>query len=452
MSRIVLFTAFWCTAAVVFAQKKYTVETYIDEFKHIAMEEMDKTGIPASITLAQGILESGYGNSELALKSNNHFGIKCHTEWSGKKTYYDDDRRGECFRVYRDPEDSYRDHSEFLVTRSRYEFLFDYSSTEYKKWAHGLKKAGYATNPKYGHLLVKLIEDHQLYLYDRPGRDMIARNGHGDRNDHHEVNSRSDYKPHENKVQTASAVEGTNIEPIFSYNGIRTVVAGKYDDIRTIAERHYMPVKRLMKYNDLKAAQALYEGQYVYLQPKRGRTEKKYHIVKGDDSMWSISQQHGVKLFKLQSRNQLAEHEEPAVGETVFLNKKAGKKPALRENKPGYDHSKDEVVFEMADADEDVRELVLETESSEHQVVVRQQEANGAMQEEAAAAGSGSATQAVSAVSDALYAGRKVHTVKKGDTLYSISKLYAISLEELKSWNKLADNLISIDQKLIVSD
>lgn len=147
---------------------------YIDRFKDIAMREMDKYGIPASITLAQGLLESGNGNSTLAREANNHFGIKCNTDWKGERTYHDDDAKDECFRVYNNPEESYRDHSEFLL-RKRYSFLFELDRNDYKGWAHGLKQAGYATNPKYPDLLINLIERYGLDQYDRK-EPVLAKN------------------------------------------------------------------------------------------------------------------------------------------------------------------------------------------------------------------------------------------------------------------------------------
>ena len=145
------------------------VEAYIKKYKGVAIREMKKHGIPASITLAQGILESGSGKSYLAKEANNHFGIKCHEDWKGKRIYHDDDEKNECFRSYKDPDESFRDHSEFLTTRSRYAFLFEESPTDYKAWAKGLKKAGYATNRKYPQLLIDLIEKYELHKYDLEG-------------------------------------------------------------------------------------------------------------------------------------------------------------------------------------------------------------------------------------------------------------------------------------------
>ena len=142
------------------------VELYVNTYAEVAQQEMKSYDIPASITLAQGILESGMGNSRLAIQANNHFGIKCHKEWKGKRIYHDDDKKGECFRAYNDPRTSYRDHSLFLTRRSRYDFLFDYKKNDYKSWAKGLKKAGYATDPKYPYKLISLIERYRLDRYD----------------------------------------------------------------------------------------------------------------------------------------------------------------------------------------------------------------------------------------------------------------------------------------------
>jgi len=143
-------------------------ESYIEEYAQLAVAEMNRSGIPASITLAQGILESGNGQSELARKSNNHFGIKCHSDWKGAKVYYDDDAKGECFRKYNKPQHSFEDHTDFLVRYSRYDFLFDLEPTDYKGWAKGLKKAGYATAPEYADRLIKIIEDEMLYRCINP--------------------------------------------------------------------------------------------------------------------------------------------------------------------------------------------------------------------------------------------------------------------------------------------
>ena len=463
MTKLMMLVCFLGMALQSSAQK-YTVEGYIDQFKYIAIEEMDESGIPASITLAQGILESRYGNSELTVASNNHFGIKCHDGWTGKRYYHDDDRKHECFRVYKDPAQSFRDHTDFLTTRSRYDFLFDYSSTDYKKWAHGLRQAGYATNPKYGSLLVDLIERHQLYLYDRPSRGAVANNAHRGRNNHQEVSTNSDYHMHDNTVHMHNSVDAGGQEAIFSYNRIRAVVAGKYDDIRLIADRHRIQAKRLMKYNDMAPGTGIVEGQLIYLQPKRGKTESRLHIVRADQDLWEISQRHGVKLYKLRQRNLLADHEEPVAGETIYLNRKADKKPAVRKFIPIQKQSNDEVIFETADLDEGVVEVIDHQKEREVVKVVVDQEINDEApatqiqqdEEEAKIIVKEDLTENEDAKIEQLAkpeirtSTQKFHTVKKGDTLYSVSKLYTVSIEDIKSWNKLPSNIISIDQQLIV--
>ncbi|MBQ4915804.1 glucosaminidase domain-containing protein [Maribacter sp. MMG018] len=194
-----------------------TVSEYIDTFSEIAQLEMETYGIPASITLAQGLLESGYGKGELALKTNNHFGIKCHTGWEGDYDFHDDDAKGECFRKYNHPMYSFRDHSLFLTTRSRYAFLFDYRVTDYKKWAHGLRKAGYATDKKYPQKLIYLIEKYQLYKYDKGGAKIA-------------------YQKSPSKNTEAHAVH----------------IVKKGDTLYSLSKRYYVSVDELMRMNNLR--------------------------------------------------------------------------------------------------------------------------------------------------------------------------------------------------------
>lgn len=201
---------------------KFRIESipeYIDTFSEIAQLEMKAYGIPASITLAQGLLESGYGKGELALKTNNHFGIKCHKGWQGDYDFHDDDEKGECFRKYNHPMYSFRDHSTFLTTRSRYAFLFNYRNTDYKKWAHGLRKAGYATDKKYPQKLIYLIEKHQLYKYDRK----IARAGY--RND------------------TVVVAEADVVH-----------IVSRGDTLYSLSRKYYISVDELMQMNNLRGA------------------------------------------------------------------------------------------------------------------------------------------------------------------------------------------------------
>lgn len=200
----------------------YTIDDiphYIVTFSEIAQREMQEYGIPASITLAQGLLESGYGKGELALKTNNHFGIKCHTGWQGDYDFHDDDAKGECFRKYNHPMYSYRDHSIFLSTRSRYAFLFDYKTTDYKNWAKGLRKAGYATDKKYPQKLIYLIEKHQLNKFDS-------------------VVSKTVYENNKPKISETNS----------------THIVKKGDTLYSLSRRYYVSVDELMKLNKLKNA------------------------------------------------------------------------------------------------------------------------------------------------------------------------------------------------------
>ncbi|WP_431293454.1 glucosaminidase domain-containing protein [Pedobacter sp. P26] len=222
--------------------KSYNTLSYIDEFKGVAIEEMNSAGIPASITLAQGILESGSGNSDLAKYANNHFGIKCTSEWKGKNYFRDDDQKNDCFRVYKDARESFRDHSEFLK-RKRYSFLFQLDKNDYKSWAQGLKTAGYATNPKYPDLLINTIEKYQLYQYDQPEseKQKIAREDRV----FTEINQNI---PQEKAKFTPVETPPAGAKPILA-DGTYTVVKG--DTLYNIAKRFNLTVDQLKMLNEM---------------------------------------------------------------------------------------------------------------------------------------------------------------------------------------------------------
>lgn len=269
-------------------------EAYIEKYKNVAIREMKLYGIPASITLAQGILESGAGKSTLAVKANNHFGIKCHTGWEGKRVYHDDDKKNECFRKYKNADESFRDHSLFLKNRSRYAFLFEESPTDYKAWAKGLKKAGYATNPKYPSLLIGLIERYELHKYDLEGYNA---------------------KPHGEERQIAVAL--INV----STNGVKYVEVGDGEDMESIATKTEVKLRKLLKYNDLRWDSKVEKGERLYTQPKKRRASRdfKFHKVEEGEDMHSISQKFGIKLKHLYKRNDMKVGEQPKVGTTIFL-------------------------------------------------------------------------------------------------------------------------------------
>lgn len=267
---------------------------YIDQYSDMAVQEMKKYKIPASITLAQGLLESGAGQSRLAKQGNNHFGIKCGGDWKGPSMRAHDDARNECFRKYKNAKESYEDHSKFLAHRSRYQALFKLSITDYKGWARGLKKAGYATDPSYANRLITIIEDYELYKYDKGGKKSSSKN---------EVIS---INPHQ----------------VYLANGIAYVVARAGDTFKSISKEFRISEKKLIKYNDLHKDYTLTSGDVIYLKQKNKKADKKYkvHIVKDGDSMHGISQIYGIRLKNLYKMNKHDMDEYiPMVGDRLRL-------------------------------------------------------------------------------------------------------------------------------------
>jgi LysM repeat protein len=268
---------------VIAQQRNASYEKYISQYSRLAIQEREKYRIPASITLAQAILESGAGQSVLARQSNTHFGIKCHTDWKGDCYYKDAEIPNECFRKYKRVEDSYEDHSRFLAERSRYEPLFRLSKTDYAKWAKGLQTCGYATDKKYATKLITLIETYELYRYDT-------------------MSSKTSSK----KSQTGG--NGTASRSIGKIYGLKYVTAGAGDSFASIAADLGMKVKNLMKYNEAPVGFPLREGDVVYLEMKKKKADKPYfnHQVKSGESMYSISQRYGIRvnnLYKLNNKD-----------------------------------------------------------------------------------------------------------------------------------------------------
>lgn len=297
------------------AQRKQSREAYIEKYKDIAIQEMVEFNIPASITLAQGILESGSGNSRLAREANNHFGIKCHKGWEGETIRANDDAPNECFRKYDHPYDSYKDHSFFLSQRGRYSFLFDLDITDYKGWARGLKKAGYATNPKYAQLLIKIIEDLELYEYDLMADDYVAVNPYP-----------NEIPPDQNRKYEPLAVAGNN-RKVFTNNDRKFIFARKGDDFYKIADDLNVYNFQVWKYNDLDKNDVLQEGDMVYIEKKRNKSKTEaYHFVKPGETMHSISQLYGIKLKKLYRLNRMEMDSKPRTGQMLWLQTKKPKK------------------------------------------------------------------------------------------------------------------------------
>jgi LysM repeat protein len=282
---------------------------------------MKRTGIPASITLAQGIIESDCGHSSLAREANNHFGIKCHDNWTGPSVRHNDNKRNECFRKYGKPEDSFYDHSDFLKSVPRYSFLFSLNSTDYKAWAHGLKKSGYATNPDYANMLIRTIEENNLWNFDRGS---ITANLPVHKND----TVKETYPAHsrDSVKKTLRYLNGNNAvyshaQRVMVNNRIQYIII-RDGDTREKLENEFQLLKwELPKYNELKNDFPIIPGQILYLQPKRDKAEpgKEYYKTQAGDTMYLISQQFGIKLKRLYELNRIAEGSEPEAGAKIWL-------------------------------------------------------------------------------------------------------------------------------------
>gem|GEM_PF-76553 len=301
-----------------------SVQEYVKLYADLAIEEMEKHQIPASITLAQGILESRYGNSDLVTKANNHFGIKCHT-WTGPVVYLDDDTVGECFRAYSSATESYEDHSMFLQ-RKRYQLLFDYKITDYKKWAKGLSHAGYATNPKYADQLIDIIERYSLNEFDRlePMMASVAKDA-----------PKRTSNPRKIRQETKKPQPRGRIKKgdIFFFNRIKSIVVSREASLQQIAMTYDISVSKLSKYNDLGEDAVVPANSRIYLQAKRTRAtygKDVHRINKGENMAW-ISHEYGVKMDCLYKRNKMVEGQEPADGELVQLREKTYSRPQLKE-------------------------------------------------------------------------------------------------------------------------
>ncbi|MFN8309337.1 MAG: glucosaminidase domain-containing protein [Chitinophagales bacterium] len=380
---------------------------YIEKYRDIAIAEMNRSGVPASITLAQGIHESSFGKSPLATEANNHFGIKCHNEWTGDRYHHDDDAPQECFRVYKSADESFRDHSDFLRTRRHYSKLFELSITDYKGWARGLKAAGYATNPKYPEIIIKLVEDYKLDNLDK-----LA--------DYHPaptapVVAAAPEKPAVKPVATAPAPAAAKPEqrvitldeilrdvPEVDFwkdlpmaerqvNGVKAIQFKTGMKPADIAKHYNITLENLYAYNDMKAGSPLTAGQLIYVEEKKNDCVYHQYELGEGESMHYVSQKFGIKLCELYKRNSITENCEPLPGEIVVL--RGTREVPIRfklKNQPAMVAPK----VEKADA--------------------------------------------------------RVHQVSTDDTLYSIAQRYNMDVDSLRRINGLKTNDIQIGQKLIV--
>ena len=376
------------------AQQTYDeqVEQYIAQYRPIAIEEMQRMGIPASITLAQGIIESSAGLSPLATEANNHFGIKCHEDWKGATFKYDDDRKKECFRKYNSAAESFKDHSNFLKTKQRYAVLFTYDLSDYKAWAKGLKSCGYATNPQYAKVLIKCIEDYDLHQWDLSDDDrskwfaQINKTDRDKRNDQQQSTG--------NDTATSSQEKERPEDRIFIFNDIKCVTLRKDETLNDLATEFEIGIPRLMRYNDITDTSQIRTVCRIFLQPKRKNGDQKFHIVQEGETMFMISCDHGIQLRELYEKNLMVSGTQPAAGEEIYLREKRDAPPKTTD-----------LIMNLT---KPVAPLIAEASPD------------------------------------------PFHVVSKGDTLYSISKKYNISVIELKEVNHLYSENLYVGQRLRV--
>lgn len=307
MKYLFIIASFCFFSVTAFSQN--TREEYIRKYQLLAIREMHRSGVPASIKLAQACLESANGISELARKSNNHFGIKCKSDWTGGKVYYDDDAKDECFRKYNSIEDSYRDHSNFLMNNPRYASLFQLATTDYKGWAQGLKKAGYATANHYDRTLIRIIEEHKLYRLDyRITNDRIS------------ASRPSRIK----RVGPNAELNVYPIHPVIRMNGIEAVAAKEGDTYKIIAQEFDLKNREVYRYNDQERGYTPVVNEVVYINRKNRKAPKNQttHRVEAGETMHYISQLYGLQLRPLLKRNNMQKDEQPVQGQIIQLRNK----------------------------------------------------------------------------------------------------------------------------------
>ena len=394
-----------------------TIEEYINTYKEIAMKEMIRTGVPASITLAQGIVETENGNSKLVKKSNNHFGIKCKETWTGPSVSHDDDAPGECFRKYGSAEESYIDHSNFLVTRKHYASLFTLDPLDYKAWAYGLKKAGYATNPRYPEMLIKYIETYNLHQYSliamgkkqevesnvvitetKPPVEVGANTTVAVKEEKEQPKADVPKPVLEIKTNTVAVEEKKAVNyPTgeFKINETRVVYVTKGTPFLSIAQQYNVQLKWLFDFNDLKEMEAVPNDQLIYLQRKRRTGANEFHVMAAGETLYDVAQTEGIRLEALLQLNMLTMNQQPAAGARLNLQTQATAAPQLVNTKNA------------------VADLHIEIKGEQIEKII--------------------------------------HVVQPKETLYSISKKYEVSLTALQQWNQLNSTDLKEGMELIIN-
>ena len=326
---------------------------YIEKYKNIAIAEMQRSGVPAAITLAQGMLESSYGESELCKKSNNHFGIKCKNDWTGDKAYSDDDVKNECFRVYADVAASYKDHSDFLRSRDWYAPLFNLSPTDVEGWAYGLKKAGYATEKDYPQRLLELINRYNLNQYTLAamqqnktiGDDAVAKNNIVDTVQQslepadNAIEDTADIEDedvvvlsnpihHQTQNKIASAYSNTNYpQGVFSINNTKTIYVPAGTSLLLLATEHHVYLSKLIEYNELNETDILQKDDLIFLERKQKKGDKDFHVVAANETLHDICQKEGVRIDCIMQYNNIKKNTEPVTGEKIYLKATAPVNP-----------------------------------------------------------------------------------------------------------------------------
>ncbi len=356
---------------------------YIELYKDIAIREMKRMGVPAAITLAQGLLETESGNSPLVKKSNNHFGIKCKSNWTAGGVTHDDDAIGECFRLYKTADESYRDHSNFLRAGERYAFLFKLDVKDYKAWAYGLKKAGYATNPKYPMILIKHIEQYNLQQYTLSAADEAPKFDAGKYQDDAEEKIVEEKILQEEKIADEASMLDAG-DKVITVNGSKCVYAGKGTSLLVVATKNNIALSKMLGFNELAEDGLLIKNQNIFLEKKPKTGDKDFYEAKAGESLYDIAQKNGIQLQYMLDYNKLWGNEQIKAGTKIYL------KPNIKPAK--------------------------EITNTPEQVIA------------------------------------KTHIVQPKEGLYSISKKYNISVQQIKEWNKLQTDSLSIGQELIISN
>lgn len=431
-----------------FAQKN-SRERYINKYKKIAIQEMERSGVPASIKLAQGILESNAGQSTLARKANNHFGMKCGSQWRGDTYYLEDDDYNDagklvksCFRVYKKEKESYIAHSDFLRDprkRYRYGDLFTLNPRDYKAWAHGLKAAGYATSPTYAEKLIGIIETYELYQYDEAAAPEI---------DLPDDDRYPDDTPTD--VIATTEVELDDSGLLF-LNDVKMVLAEQNDTPLEIANRTGVKTKRILKFNDklTSPTQDVAVNSRVYLQNKRNayRGKKKYHQVRKGETLYYISQIYGVKVKKLRKRNRIGDNQEPAVGSLIKLrgwkvSKNKKPKTVRSSGLPERDYIEPTNNNSSSNQNPQTNPSVPDVKTEDP---VESDEIEFETGDEI------DTDETFDPFDDDLPQAQPIyHRVVKGDTLYKLSKYYGTSVADIRLLNQMRSNIISVGQNLRV--